>query len=266
MKRGSSLFKSLIKPTASFLVLTFFMMPLGSAAQDASAGSFSMQSQYLYSPEEMKVYTLNPGDEVAFSVIVGDNAKTLNYKFIITPMGEVFIPSVGVIEIMGLSIKDAKAKIDAEIRKHFKEKFRSYLVLVQPKITRLRMEGDAISIPYTQRYVYVYGEVSGPGRFAYLPGSNLSDYLNFAGGPTRRANLGGVEVVRNEKGTPEVFKVNANDLVYKGVRDHDIEIKTGDIIKVPPNFFYFDDFASFANTIMLGMTLFYTVQNFIKTR
>ena len=266
MKKGNRIFKKLIKPVACFLVMTFFAMPLGAAAQEAAPASFGLQNQYLYSPEEMKVYTLNPGDEVVFSVIVGDNAKTLNYKCIITPMGELFIPSIGAIEVMGLSLKEAKAKIDAEIRKHFKEKFRSYLVLIQPKITRLRMEGDAISIPYTQRYVYVYGEVSAPGRFAFLPGSKLSDYLNFAGGPTRRANLGGVEVVRNEKGVPEVFKVNANDLVYKGVRDHDIDIMTGDIVKIPPNFFYFDDFASFANTIMLGITLYYTVQNFFKTR
>lgn len=256
----------IIKPVACFLVFCFFVMPLSAYAQEPAAGSFGLQSQYLYAPEEMKVYTLNPGDEVAFSIIVGDNAKSLNYKFIITPMGEVFIPSIGVIEVMGLSIKQAKARIDAEIKKFFKEKFRSYLVLIQPKITRLRMEGDAISIPYTQRYVYVYGEVSAPGRFAFLPGSRLSDYLNFAGGPTRRANLSGVEVVRNEKGRPEVFKVNANDLVYKGVKDHDVDILTGDIIKVPPNFFYFDDFASFANTIMLGITLYVSVQSFLKTR
>ena len=126
------------------------------------------------------------------------------------------------------------------------------------------MQGDAISIPYTQRYVYVYGEVADPGRFGFLEGAKLSDYFNFAGGPTSRANLGWVSVVRNVKGKPEVYTVNANDLIYKGVKDHDIVITPGDIIKVPANFFYFTDFATFANTIMLAITLFITVQNIVK--
>ena len=262
--------KKIIKTIALFLVFCFMDFSGAVIAQDYSGsgaafpGISNIQSQYLYSAQEIKTYKLGPGDEIALAIIVGDNAKSLNYKFTITPMGEVFIPNIGVVEVMGLSIQDAKTKLDSEIRKYFKEPFRSYLVLVQPKITRLKMQGDAIAIPYTQRYVYIYGEVADSGRFAYLPGAKLSDYFNFAGGPSSRANLGYVSVVRNVNGKPEVYNVNANDLIYKGIKDKDLEIFPGDIVKVPANFFYFTDFASFSNTIMLGITLFYTVQNFIK--
>ena len=166
--------KKILRPIAELMVICLLCSSAPSFAQDYAAASSvqlpDLQSQYLYSPQEMAVYTLNPGDEVELAIIVGDNAKTLNYKFIITPMGEIYIPNIGVVSVMGLSIKEAKAKIDTEIKKYFKEPFRSYLILIQPKITRLKMQGDAISIPYTQRYVYVYGEVADSGRFAYLPG------------------------------------------------------------------------------------------------
>jgi hypothetical protein len=36
----------------------------------------------------------------------------------------------------------------------------------------------------------------------------------------------------------------------------DIEIMPGDVIYVPGNFFYFADFASFANTVLLALTLY----------
>ncbi len=258
-----------IKKLICYLLIFCFMNLSGAVfAQDyagmTSVSQTNLSSQYLYSPQEIKSYKLSPGDEIELAIIVGDNAKTLDYKFTITPMGEVYIPNIGVVEVMGLSVNDAREKINTEIKKYFKESFRSYLILVQPKITRLKMQGDAITIPYTQRYVYVYGEVSDPGRFAYLSGSKLSDYFNFAGGPTGRASLSSVSVVRNIDGSPKVYTVDADDLIYKGIKNKDIDIYPGDIIKVPANFFYFTDFASFANTIMLGLTLFYTVQSVIK--
>jgi hypothetical protein len=97
-----------------------------------------------------------------------------------------------------------------------------------------------------------------------LPGAKLSDYFNFAGGPSLNANLAYVSVVRNINGKPDVININANDLIYKGIKNSDLEMLPGDIIKIPANFFYFSDFASFVNTILLGVTLYYTVQNFIK--
>lgn len=261
--------KKIIKTIALSLVFCFMdfsgaVIALDYSGSGAVPPASNIQSQYLYSAQEIDNYKLGPGDEVQLAIIIGNNVKSLNYKFIINPMGDVFIPNIGTVELMGLSMDRAKAKIDSEIKKYFKEPFRSYLMLTQPKITRLKMQGDAISIPYTQRYVYVYGEVADPGRFAYLPGAKLSDYFNFASGPTGRASLGYVSVARNVDGEPKVITVDVNDLIYKGVKSKDIAIYPGDIIKVPANFFYFTDFASFANTIILAVALFYTAQNLVK--
>jgi protein involved in polysaccharide export with SLBB domain len=120
--------------------------------------------------------------------------------------------------------------------------------------------GDVIAVPAIKSYVYVYGEISRGGTFGYVPGQTLSDYLNIAGGPTPRANLSDVSVTRQENGQPKVYKINASDIIQRGMTSKDITIYPGDVINVPGNFFYFSDFASFANTILLALTLYNTVK------
>jgi len=119
-------------------------------------------------------------------------------------------------------------------------------------------DGDIISIPSIKAYAYVYGEIGRGGRFDYIPGNKLSDYINMAGGPTPRANLGAVTVTRQENGKPKVYRLDASEILYRGVKNSDIEIMAGDVISVPGNFFYFSDFASFANTVLLAVTLYST--------
>jgi polysaccharide export outer membrane protein len=116
--------------------------------------------------------------------------------------------------------------------------------------------GDIISVPAIKSYVYVYGEVARSGTFGYVEGQRLSDYINIAGGPTDRANLSGVTVTRQENGKPKVYNIDASQIIRQGMTANDIEVIPGDVISVPGNFFYFSDFASFANTILLALTLY----------
>lgn len=117
-------------------------------------------------------------------------------------------------------------------------------------------DGDIISIPAIKHYVYVYGEVKEGGRIGYIPGQKLSDYINISGGPTVKANLGGVTVTRQDAKRPKVYHINASNILHRGITDKDIEILAGDVINVPGNFFYFSDFASLANTMLLGLSLY----------
>ncbi|GAG39849.1 unnamed protein product, partial [marine sediment metagenome] len=119
--------------------------------------------------------------------------------------------------------------------------------------------GDIIAVPSIKSYVYIYGEVSRGGTFGYVPGQTLSDYINVAGGPTARANLDSVTVTRQEDGRPKVYHINASQILHRGETEKDLEIIPGDVISVPGNFFYFSDFASFANTVLLALTLYTAV-------
>lgn len=119
-------------------------------------------------------------------------------------------------------------------------------------------DGDIISVPSIRAYIYVYGEVGKPGRIDYNPGLKLSDYLNSAGGPSVKANLAGTTVTRQENGKAKVYRINASDILHSGDLKNDIELFGGDVVFVPGNFFYFSDFASFANTVLLAITLYST--------
>lgn len=124
----------------------------------------------------------------------------------------------------------------------------------------LRLEaGDLIAVPAVKSYVYVYGYVARSGTYGYVQGQSLSDYINLAGGPTAPGNLTGVSVTRQENGHPKVYHVDASKILYKGTTENNLEIYAGDVIYVPGNFFYFSDFGSFANTILLALTLYTAV-------
>ena len=117
-------------------------------------------------------------------------------------------------------------------------------------------DGDIISIPSIKSYVYVYGEVSKSGRFDYDPGKKVADYVNFAGGPTVKADLGGVTLTRQEKSNPRVMNMDLSEILQRGNKQKDVEVFAGDVIFVPGNFFYFADISSFAQTILIGLTLY----------
>jgi protein involved in polysaccharide export with SLBB domain len=121
-------------------------------------------------------------------------------------------------------------------------------------------ETDKLLFEGNETFVYVYGEVSRSGRFEYVPGKKISDYISYAGGPTSRALLNGVTLTRIINGKSEKLSINAADIIYNGKADKDIEIIGGDVINVPGNFFYVTDFTSFVNTILLTLTLYNTAK------
>lgn len=120
-------------------------------------------------------------------------------------------------------------------------------------------EKDKLLFEGKETFVYVYGEVASRGRFEYIPGRKLSDYISYAGGPSERAVLSSVTVTRQINGKPEKYSINVSDILYNGSSMNDIEIMGGDVINIPKNFFYFSDFPSFVNTVLLAFTLYATL-------
>jgi protein involved in polysaccharide export with SLBB domain len=386
------------------------IQPIVVPADPARSPAEAFSSSYVSLKKISDDYLLGPGDRLAAFLVVGDNALSLDYSFIVNPEGKIFFPNIGEIDLYGLNLKEAKAKMSRKIRSKYRERFTLSLMLTDPKKIKIYVtgqvanpgihtvygwsrvsevvkavgiasggskrnviikrddeiinvdlyeiyyggnvdkditvemgdvleipvmgsarvtimgevprpgqyelenkerlkdalamagyvgvnsalskvaylkrkkgeddfenrklnlysmllegddaqnielsDGDIISIPAIKAYVYVYGEVGKGGRFEYKPGLKLSDYLNLAGGPTDRANLSGTTVTRPGENNPKVYHINASDILHRGITNNDIEILAGDVINVPSNFFYFADFASFANTVLLGLTLY----------
>ena len=119
---------------------------------------------------------------------------------------------------------------------------------------------DKLLFEGKETFVYVYGEVAKSGRFEFVPGKKLSDYISYAGGPTQRALLGSTTVTRLVDGRAEKLSVDAGDVIYNGHGEKDLEVIGGDVINVPANFFYFSDFASFSSMIFTGVALYNTIR------
>ncbi|HTY14063.1 MAG TPA: polysaccharide biosynthesis/export family protein [Candidatus Omnitrophota bacterium] len=302
-------------------------------------------------PIDPNTYHLGPGDQLETHVIVGDSELSVDRMMTVGADGKVFFPNIGEISVSGLSLTQAKARIDSQIRSAYKEPFKLYILLSQPKKVKIYLSGmvknpgpaivydgsrisevldqaggiasggsnryiyirrkgddgkeqllksdlfeayrskdlskdlvivagDIVEVPDSdnvlisqyqdkgnndkllfegkETFVFIYGEVAKGGRFEFIPGKKLSDYLSYAGGPTGRALLGGVTITRQVEGKAQKYSVDASDILYNGNSKNDAEILGGDVINVPGNFFYFSDFSSFANMLFTGLALYNT--------
>ncbi len=267
------MYNRIIKSVAVALVITMSFPPAGLFAQQRTAGqspAYYMQNDsidsILSSEQVYEDYFLGMGDVIDVHMLVGDNALALDYTFEIANNGAIFFPNIGEIRLSGLKLKEARDHMKKEIGAKFKEPFTISVVLAQPRLTRVYLSQDDYiqSLANLERFVFVYGEVSRPGRYTFFAGRKISDYLNLAGGPSAAANLSYVTVTRNENGSSKKYNVNADKILFKADRSDDMEIKDGDVISVPKNWFYFSDFASFASLVMLTLTFYTTVTRYVR--
>lgn len=202
-------------------------------------------------------YRLGPGDQVAANLIVGNNDMSLDYSFVIGPEGKIYFPNIGEINLLGKTIPEAKSIVNLRIKSVYKSRYAFSFRLTSPRKIQIYLGGSEDKPLYVgeKEFVFIYGQVPKTGRFQYLPGKKYSDYISYAGGPRNNAILGWSTITRGDK----KISINGYDIIFNGKREKDIVIIPGDVISVPANFFYFSDFSSFANTILLALTLYSTV-------
>ena len=106
-------------------------------------------------------------------------------------------------------------------------------------------DGDILIIPSVNAIVYVQGQVTNPGAFAFQPNLKASDYIGLAGGPMGEAHMSGVTIYRDK----EKLSGKKNPI-----------IEQGDRIMVPRQIFkfwqdYIEIGAVFASLLIAYLTL-----------
>ncbi|MCL6628923.1 MAG: SLBB domain-containing protein, partial [Armatimonadetes bacterium] len=101
--------------------------------------------------------------------------------------------------------------------------------------------------------VHVFGEVRRAGSFMFSPSRKLIDYLGDAGGPTPRARLSEISVVRVVDNTPHVFRFNTKKAMSGGSAKDNPELEPGDIVYVPSNFV--SDWRDAMQVVFTGLSL-----------
>jgi protein involved in polysaccharide export with SLBB domain len=77
--------------------------------------------------------------------------------------------------------------------------------------------GDILTIPSRKFRVFVNGEVRNPTSFDYRSQLTVMEYISMAGGPTSRADLDDIEVIKadgTEYDLDEVTEIYPGDTVY----------------------------------------------------
>jgi protein involved in polysaccharide export with SLBB domain len=91
-------------------------------------------------------------------------------------------------------------------------------------------DGDRLYVPSPPSMVSVYGAVFGESSFLYRPQKRVADYLNQAGGPTRRADTSQLFVLRADG------SVAGSSRTWLGSQPTNSEVMPGDTIVVPEDF------------------------------
>ena len=154
-------------------------------------------------------YTLGPGDQLVIN-IYGATQETLNLT--ISPDGFITVPDYGPIQVSGLSVENAQARI--------KSKLGSYYSSSNIKTTL----GQTRTIK-----VNVMGEVRTPGTYSLSAFATVFHALYIAGGIN---NLGTMRNIKVYRGGKQISVVDVYEFITNGRLAGNVRLADNDVIQV----------------------------------
>jgi len=156
-------------------------------------------------------YRIGPGDEVVID-IYGASQKTETLT--VSPEGDVTIPGYGPVNVMGLSVEQANARV----RQKLGGRYSSSRIRLTVGQTRTIM-------------VNVMGEVKAPGTYTLSAFASVFHALYMAGGTNDMGTLRNIKVYRHNR---LVTVVDIYDYMLNGKLTGNIRLSDNDVIIVGP--------------------------------
>ncbi len=180
---------------------------------------FTTLENLTYTPIEISIdpetYILGPGDLLGVNII---SAVNTSLPIRINPAGEIMIPSVGILNVNGISLSEAKIKIS------------DYIV-----DTALRNSVVNVTLMDIRRFkIQVLGAIHSPGYIYITPADKVFDAIEKSGGVQKFAHPDIIRVIRDEK----TIEVKLKEYLLGIDPSQNISLKDGDVIFVP-----FSDYA-----------------------
>ena len=169
-------------------------------------GDFSKLNIHRYNPN----YILTTGDVIDLKFWGAFGLKT---KLTIDNQGNIFIPKVGVIHLLGVKNSDLTASIEKELDKVYKKNVYMYASL------------DTFQ-PVS---VFISGNVKNPGLYEGLSSDSILQFLDKSNGIKKKGSYREIEINRNNK---TILKVDLYSFLLNGKIDQ-FQFKNGDVISVP---------------------------------
>jgi polysaccharide export outer membrane protein len=162
-------------------------------------------------PEASTIAQLRPGDSLNIALLGVPDASS--HAVQIDEQGLVSLPFVGALQAAGMTTAD----LSQRVRQTYIEK--KFYTTVD------------VSVTVTERFVYVGGEVSHPGRIVWTPDLSLSKAVQAAGGFTLYARQSRVNLVRER--TSYLIDV----VLAQKDPSQDPKLTPGDSVQVPRSAF-----------------------------
>lgn len=222
------------------------LLPSGGASSDVAASrsgaAVPMQAPVLPQAPQTADYTANLNSDVFganlftgnfaragatqfnpdYLVTVGDRIHlrlwggfTFDSVAAVDPQGNIFLPQVGPIKVLGIANKNLQQQVEAAVRRVFRANVYSYASLAAAQPVR----------------IFVGGNVMRPGLYNGTSMDSLLNYLDQAGGidPERGSFL----TVQVKRGSSVRATFNLYDFLLKGQLPL-LQLNDGDVIFVPP--------------------------------
>lgn len=134
--------------------------------------------------------------------------------------------------------------------------------------------GDTVLVPAKEEVytgssgVNVFGAVVRPGAYPLAARQDLMSALMVAGGPSDRAKLSNIKIVRPEPdGTAQTIKINLDKFLDKGDMENNPRLFSGDTVHIGSKTFNAANigvFLSFITAMGTIVLLYYTIQNEVQ--
>jgi len=156
-------------------------------------------------------YILGVGDSMVIQMMGTTNES---YNLEIARDGTIFIESLGVISVAGLSMKQAIEMIEQRVTN---ELFGSTVSINLGKLKAMN--------------IFLAGEIKNPGMYSVSSLTSVTQALYQAGGITQLGSIRNIQVLRSGE---KINTFDAYDLLIKGDSTNDIRLKSGDVVLIPP--------------------------------
>lgn len=171
-------------------------------------GNFARAGATQFNPD----YLVAVGDRIHLRLWGG---YTFDSVASVDPQGNIFLPQVGPIKVLGIANKNLQQQVEAAVRRVFRANVYSYASLAAAQPVR----------------IFVGGNVMRPGLYNGTSMDSLLNYLDQAGGidPERGSFL----TVQVKRGSSVRATFNLYDFLLKGQLPL-LQLNDGDVIFVPP--------------------------------
>ncbi|RYE16761.1 MAG: capsule biosynthesis protein, partial [Sphingobacteriaceae bacterium] len=159
---------------------------------------------------------LGPDDELVVNVF-GYSEQT--YNLTVNREGNIYIPNVGPINVNGLSIEQASARIKIKLASTIYRNISSGTTKVQISLGKIR------SIRAT-----VIGEARKPGTFTVSSLTTLFNLLYLCGGPSDMGSYRNIELIR---GNQVSRKIDLYGILTNGDFRDNVLLEEGDVVRIP---------------------------------